>query len=118
MARSGVDIGERIFPVPRLLREAAVLRRLRRVLPFREEGRDVAVPEKLARVMKNELGVHRNARHPSRQVLIGVKMRFARTARRDIVAEALQLQRGSGACRHGKVLKSVERDHELLPRNG
>jgi hypothetical protein len=43
-------------------------------------------------------------------------MRFARTGRRDIVAESLELQSCSGARCYRKVLKSVEGDNEFLPR--
>jgi hypothetical protein len=45
-------------------------------------------------------------------------MRFSRTIRGDIMAEALQFKRGSSARRHRKIQKSVERDHELLPGKG
>ena len=109
--------GEWILPVsPGLLSEAAVLRR-RGHRTCREKRRYIAVPEQLSRAVKNEFGIHWNARYPSRKVPIGEKMRFTHTARGDIVAESLQLKRGS-AGRRGKVQESVERDHELLPWKG
>ena len=53
--------------------------------------------------MKNELGIHGNARDPARQFLFEIKMCFARAARRDVMAEALQLKRGSPAGRDGQI---------------
>src|SRR5262245_15699511 len=42
-------------------------------------------------------------------------MRFPRATRRHVMAEALQLQRGSAASRNRHVQKSIEGYHELLP---
>src|SRR5579883_2564079 len=56
-----------VLPFALLLCKAAVLRGLLRGVSFCEESRDVAVPEKPARVMQDELCVDGHARDPSRQ---------------------------------------------------